>query len=141
MSAPRKPPRLPQLDFRSGLPAYQQIIRQVQRYAAGGRFRIGDQLPTVRGLARQLGVNFNTVARAYRLLDRTGVVSTQRGRGTYVLGHAARGSHKETTLDSLASQFIAEARRHNFSAAQIEAVVARQLQPRLRAGRVGDKDG
>src|SRR5512136_2368338 len=74
-----------ELDFRSGLPVYLHILRQVPRLLAGGRLRPGDQLPTVRELAVQLGVNFNTVARAYRLLDEAGVVSTQQGRGTYIL--------------------------------------------------------
>ncbi len=50
-----------------------------------GDLKPEDQLPTVRHLARELKVNFNTVARAYRLLDEAGVISTQQGRGTYIM--------------------------------------------------------
>jgi GntR family transcriptional regulator len=136
--------RLPplRLDFRSGLPAYLQITRQVQRHVTAGRLRTGDQLPTVRDLALQLGVNFNTVARSYRLLNQAGVVSTQRGRGTYVLrkpvGPVLKAPRAITTLDALATQYISEARRHHFSEAQIAAMVARRLQSATGAG---EKDG
>ena len=73
-----------QIDFRSGLPIYTQIVNQVQAQVAGGILQPGDQLPTVRALAQELRVNFNTVARAYRILDETRIISTQQGRGTYI---------------------------------------------------------
>ena len=73
------------IDFRSGLPIYIQIMNQIEQQVSGGMLKPGDQLPTVRALASELRVNFNTVARAYRLLDETGVISTQQGRGTYIL--------------------------------------------------------
>lgn len=73
-----------QLDFRSRQPIYMQIVEQVRQLVARGELKPGDQLPTVRQLAADLRVNFNTVARAYRLLDEAGLISTQHGRGTYV---------------------------------------------------------
>ena len=73
-----------QLDFRSGQPIYMQIVEQVRQLIVQGELKPGDQLPTVRQLAADLRVNFNTVARAYRLLDEAGLISTQHGRGTYV---------------------------------------------------------
>ena len=73
-----------QIDFRSGLPIYIQIVNQVQAQIAGGILQPGDQLPTVRALAEELRVNFNTVARAYRILDEARIISTQQGRGTYI---------------------------------------------------------
>jgi GntR family transcriptional regulator len=60
---------------------------QVKQAIAGGKLNPGDQLPTVRQLAADLRINFNTVARAYRLLDEEGIISTQHGRGTYILEH------------------------------------------------------
>lgn len=72
------------IDFRSGGPIYLQIVDQVQQMIAQGELKKGDQLPTVRQLATDLRVNFNTVARAYRLLDEAGLISTQQGRGTYI---------------------------------------------------------
>ena len=55
-----------QLDFHSGLPIYTQIVNQIQSQLANGILKPGDQLPTVRALAQELRVNFNTVARPYR---------------------------------------------------------------------------
>jgi len=73
------------LDFHSGIPIYLQIVEQIQKLAASGQLLPGDQLPTVRQLAAEIRVNFNTVARAYRMLDDAGLISTQQGRGTYLL--------------------------------------------------------
>ena len=55
------------LDFRSKEPIYRQIVNQIQDRLGSGELEPGQQLPTVRQLATELGVNFNTVARAYRL--------------------------------------------------------------------------
>jgi GntR family transcriptional regulator len=73
------------LDFNSGIPIYVQIVDQVRALLLSGELKPGDQLPTVRQLASELRVNFNTIARAYRLLDEARLISTQRGRGTYLL--------------------------------------------------------
>ena len=73
-----------QLDFHSGLPIYTQIVTQIQSQLANEILKPGDQLPTVRALAQELRVNFNTVARAYRMLDEARIISTQQGRGTYI---------------------------------------------------------
>ena len=72
------------LDFRSGIPIYTQVMDQIRQMVANGELQQGDQLPTVRQLATDLRINFNTVARAYRLLDDAGLISTQHGRGTYI---------------------------------------------------------
>src|SRR5512143_1931410 len=119
-----------QLDFGSGIPAYLQIFSQVERLAGGTRLRPGDQLPTVRSLARQVGLNFNTVARAYRALDIAGVVSTQRGRGTYILERGAAvtgGRTRRETLHSLTRRYLADARRLQFSTNEIQAALERAL--------------
>lgn len=115
------------LDFGSRQPIYLQIFAQVQALSAGGRLRSGDQLPTVRELAIHLGVNFNTVARAYRLLDRLGTVSAQQGRGTYMLERSRSAHAAPNTLHQMASAFIRAARRARFSNSQIAAAVARRL--------------
>jgi GntR family transcriptional regulator len=73
-----------ELDFRSGIPIYLQVVDRIKEMIANGRLKPGDQLPTVRALALELRVNFNTVARAYRILDENGIISTQQGRGTYI---------------------------------------------------------
>lgn len=85
-------------------------------------------MPTVRSLAQQLKVNFNTVARAYRLLDEAGAISTQQGRGTYILPVATPypGSKMEK-LDILTKAYLQDAENLGVSAGEILAVFQRNL--------------
>lgn len=119
-----------QIDFRSGLPIYTQIVNQVQSQIATGILKPGDQLPTVRALAEELRVNFNTVARAYRILDEARIISTQQGRGTYITEipppHVKEKLRQET-LEALTQKFIGEATRLDFSKSEIRQMVSDQL--------------
>ena len=106
------------LDFRSSEPIYLQIVRQVERLVASGELHQGDQLPTVRQLATELRVNFNTVARAYRLLDEARLISTQRGRGTYIWEEPTQEmiNHlHQRGLEDSAKRYLSEAVRLGFS--------------------------
>ncbi len=69
---------------KEGKPIYRQIMDQVKYLIASGRLRPGEELPTVRGLAQDLLINPNTVARAYRELEQAGILVTRQGAGTYV---------------------------------------------------------
>ena len=82
------------LDPKSGVPYYKQIIMQVELAIADGRLEKGEQLPTVRGLAVEIRVNPNTVARAYNEMEIRGIVTTQQGTGTFI-------SDKTVELDEL----------------------------------------
>ncbi len=68
----------------SGVPVYHQIRTQIEWGVASGRLSSGDVLPPIRSLASELGVNPNTVARAYRDLEQRGLLRGRRGLGTYV---------------------------------------------------------
>jgi GntR family transcriptional regulator len=118
------------IDFRSGLPIYTQIVNQVQAQVAGGVLKPGDQLPTVRALAEELRVNFNTVARAYRILDETRIISTQQGRGTYITEipppRVTERLRKES-LEALTQRYLTEALRLEFSRDEINEMVNEQL--------------
>jgi GntR family transcriptional regulator len=72
------------VDPRSGVPLYTQLIDQVKRSIAVGALAPGERLPTVKQLAVDLTINPNTVARAYRDLERDGVIETSPGRGSFV---------------------------------------------------------
>jgi GntR family transcriptional regulator len=111
-----------QIDFRSGVPIYIQIMNQIRQMVANGDLKPGDQLPTVRQLAIDLQVNWNTVARAYRLLDEAGLISTQRGRGTFiweVLSDEATRLLHQQTLEGLTRHYLAEAARLGVSPQEV----------------------
>ena len=72
------------IDPRDGKPAYRQIVDQIKYAAAAGRLRAGESLPSIRQLAERLRLNRNTVDKAYRELDRQGVIETVRGKGAFV---------------------------------------------------------
>src|SRR5215212_3844153 len=119
-----------QIDFRSGLPIYTQIVNQVQTQMAGGILKPGDQLPTVRALAEELRVNFNTVARAYRILDEARIISTQQGRGTYITEippPKVTERLRRESLEALTRRYISEAMRLEFSQDEISEIVRNQL--------------
>ncbi|HKJ27699.1 MAG TPA: GntR family transcriptional regulator [Anaerolineales bacterium] len=90
-----------QVDLTDHVPIYIQLMNQVKHMIATGELQPGDQLPTVRQLAADLRVNFNTVARAYRLLDEESIISTQHGRGTYILEPASEERDREMRRNSL----------------------------------------
>jgi GntR family transcriptional regulator len=118
-----------ELDFHSGLPIYTQIANQVQERVANGRLKPGDQLPTVRALALDLRVNFNTVARAYRILDEARIISTQQGRGTYITEKPPPTTERlrRESLEALTGRFVNEATRLGFSQKEIQQIVSEQL--------------
>ena len=119
-----------QIDFRSGLPIYTQIVNQVQAQVASGKLKHGDQLLTVRALAEELRVNFNTVARAYRILDEARIISTQQGRGTYITEIPppnVSAKLRRETLEALTQRYISEAMRLEFSKSEIRQMVSDQL--------------
>jgi GntR family transcriptional regulator len=127
--SPEKPLTL-HLDFRSGLPIYIQITNQIENQVIGGRLKPGDQLPTVRALASELRVNFNTVARAYRMLDEARIISTQQGRGTYITEippPEVKEKLRNETLEALARKYIGEALRMEFSKNEIKQMINDQL--------------
>ena len=119
-----------QIDFRSGLPIYTQIVNQVQAQVVSGILKHNDQLPTVRALAEDLRVNFNTVARAYRILDEARIISTQQGRGTYITEIPAPNvteKLRKETLEALTQKYIGEAMRLDFSKSEIKQMISDQL--------------
>ena len=72
------------IDFKTGKPAYLQLVDQVRYAAASGGLRTGDSLPSVRQLAEDLRVNRNTIAKAYSELEDQGVIETIPGKGCFL---------------------------------------------------------
>src|SRR2546423_6130209 len=80
------------LDQRSGVATYLQIAQQVREALRLGVLDVGDQLPTVREVVAELAINPNTVAKAYRELEREGLVIARQGRGTFIASTLAAAS-------------------------------------------------
>jgi GntR family transcriptional regulator len=79
-------PRILRIDLASPRPVYEQIVSAFRALLVAGEFATGEQLPTVRQLATDLGVHHNTVAESYRVLANEGWLDLRRGRGAVVLG-------------------------------------------------------
>lgn len=119
------------IDAQNPTPLYAQLARAIRVAVATGRLRAGDQLPTVRQMAVDLKVNANTVAKVYAELERTGVLESRRGVGTFVrvapAEVAAPLRERLRALADLASRFLAEAAALGFTAEDaIEHLQARR---------------
>jgi GntR family transcriptional regulator len=110
-----------QLDLRSGVPVYRQIMDQVLAAIASGRLASGDQLPTVRQLAVDLSINPNTVIRAYRELEIRGFLNTHQGTGTFISAQRVEQDDDERRrkLDAIVGDAIARAGAEGFTARQV----------------------
>ncbi len=119
-----------QINFRSGRPIYAQIVAQIQNLIEAGEIQPGAQLPTVRKLSSELGINFNTVARAYRILDQAGLISTQHGRGTFVWEAPAERTTQKLHKQDLHEQihrFLRDLIRRGYAPAEIDEEVNKAL--------------
>ena len=75
------------LDFKSSKPIYEQIIEQMKFHILKGHLKSGDAIPSVRKLALDLSITPGTVAKAYRELERSHLIETIRGKGTFIAGN------------------------------------------------------
>ena len=100
------------------MPLYAQLTRAIRFAIVTGRLRVGEQLPTVRQLAVELRVNANTVAKVYTELERSGILETRRGVGTFVSARHFASNHREEHekhLSELVDRVIEEAGAMGFS--------------------------
>ena len=125
------------VDARNGLAVYDQIVRQVKFAVAEGAVRSGEMVPSVRELARDLAINPNTVARAYRQLQDDGVLETVRGTGLAVAAAARRQCQGERTklIRARLRLVLEEAQHSGLEAGDIAALVETELEAIRRKGR------
>ncbi|MCX5597950.1 GntR family transcriptional regulator [Streptomyces phaeochromogenes] len=98
----------------AGIAPYEQVRAQISEQARAGALPVGYRLPTVRGLAEELGLAANTVAKAYRALESDGVIETRGRNGTFV---AAAGSAADREAASAAQAYADRVRRLGLSEA------------------------
>ncbi|NQS92087.1 MAG: GntR family transcriptional regulator [Chloroflexi bacterium] len=118
------------IDPESSVPIYIQIEDRIHSLIAAGQLQPGEQLPTIRELAADIRVNLNTVARAYFELDREGVISTQRGKGTFVTGVPDQKQiekKRQKLLHSIIEAALDEAQKLGYSTGEIKKAFQEEL--------------
>jgi GntR family transcriptional regulator len=111
------------LDGRSGVSPYLQLVHQVRRALRLGLLEAGDQLPTVKDVVGRLAINPNTVLKAYRELEREGLVAARPGVGTFVTRTLADNSlAAHGPLRASLEQWLTKARRAGLDDESIEAL-------------------
>ena len=120
------------LDSRSGVATYLQIVQQVKEALRLGTIDVGDQLPTVREVVADLAINPNTVAKAYRELERESLVVARQGRGTFVASTLAPASfsHYDELRKEL-EHWLAVADAAGLDDESIKALISATLRERL----------
>ena len=103
----------PEVTIAGGIPIHRQIREQIRAHILAGRFRPGEQLPTVRTVAVELAVNPQAVERAYAALEREGFVSTIDGSGAIAVMPVA--SSNSARLNRLCSRFLSSAQKQGFT--------------------------
>lgn len=90
------------IDYKSGLPIYEQVYNGILRLASLGVLQPGAQLPSVRSVAADAGVNPNTVQKAYAMLERDGVIFSVPGRGSFLAEkQELMDNRKRSALDNV----------------------------------------
>jgi len=124
------------IDPADPLPIYDQIVRQVKFAIANGALKPGELLPSVRELAKQLRLNHNTVARAYRELQAQNVVLPRRGTGLEVTPQALRGC-RDSRLKLIRQRLrsaLNEARRSQLDLSEVQTLIDEELSRVYPAG-------
>ncbi|HEV8541697.1 MAG TPA: GntR family transcriptional regulator [Verrucomicrobiae bacterium] len=129
-----------QIDPRSGLPVYRQMIDQIKYYVASGALKPGHQLPSVRELAQQLSVNPTTVVKAYTELQHEEVIQLRHGKGAFVAepGGGTSEIQKEKVVRRLARQLAVESQQIGADFGFVDRILQdewHQLSPAMQQAR------
>jgi len=119
------PPAFFSVDPHGGAPLYAQLTEQIKRAIAVGALTPGERLPTVKGLAHDLKLNPNTVARVYRELERDGIIDTTPGRGSFVRENGVVGETRRAATDVAArtvDDAVREARSLGVTGSEIRTI-------------------
>ena len=124
-----------EIDYNSGLPVWIQVKNRIARLIGTGEYAAGDRLPTVRALAVDLDISYNTVNRAYMDLEREGYITTRKGRGTFVAERREAGADRaaaaaiELVLDDMIRACANAGRDDDDIVALVQARLARRAAP------------
>ena len=112
------------VEFDPTRPIYLQIMEEIKRRVVQGQYPPGAKLPSVRETASEMGVNPNTMARAYMELEREGFVATRRGEGSFVTDEAGRvEGEREALAGAARARFVAQIRQLGLTRAQVRSLL------------------
>jgi GntR family transcriptional regulator len=119
------------ISLHSPVPLHDQLVEALRGKIADGSIAVGDELPPVRQLAADLGINLNTVARAYRELTDAGLLASVRGRGTVVISDTEKpagvSAEDRKRIESAIAAALANAKIAGMSRKTIESMLEQQI--------------
>ncbi|OZD61137.1 GntR family transcriptional regulator [Rhodococcus sp. 05-340-1] len=116
------------IDRRSGIPTYVQLILQTKQALRLGSLTVGDKLPTAKDVVTALAINPNTVLKAYRELEREGLVEPRTGSGTFVVASLAKpGMAERSALEAELGRWIRHCLAAGLDRPDLEAIVTAAL--------------
>ena len=132
-----------QVDEESDLPIWVQLRQRIAYLINSGYFKAGEKLPTVRGLASEISINYNTVNKAYLSLVSDGYLESTRGRGVFVADIASKFDDEQMDqVDAIIDEFIAACRELGMEYEDIEKTVSRRVKKlSYESKHAGDDDG
>lgn len=113
-----------QIDYKSGVPVYDQIVSGISRLAVLGVLEKGAQLPSVRSFAVKLGVNPNTVQKAYIILEGKGIIYSVAGKGSFIAGNDNAKKELMRSAEKTLKDAIVKAKNAGLTKAEITEIVA-----------------
>ena len=117
------------INLQLGEPIYEQIVRAVKKAIATGQLQTGQQMPSVRVISRELGVNPNTVQKAISRLTDEGVLASHPGQGSFVADRRpSLRSQRLKALQPLIEQLLVEAAHHGVSETELLTLIQKQSQ-------------
>ena len=122
-------------------PIYVQIMDEVRRALVVGTLRPEDPLPSVRQLAADLRLNPNTVAQAYRELERDGLVYVRRGQGTFVAERTSGEAERRALAQDVATRALLDAHRHGIGVNELVDAIRRTADPLNAAAKAAQAAG
>jgi GntR family transcriptional regulator len=132
--------RILQIDMTAPTPPYLQLIEQIREAIRAGDLAPRSPLPSVRQMAADLEINANTVAKAYMLLEREGLLTTVRRRGCFVAEDAAGRARRAmgAQVDEALERILAESERAGFSPEALLETLQKKLTERAAQRRSGE---
>jgi GntR family transcriptional regulator len=116
-----------EIDHNSDLPLWVQLRQRIVHLISSGHYRPGDQLPTVRGLAADLAINYNTVNKAYLSLTHDGYIMSVRGRGVFVSAHDELTSERVLEAEALLQDLLESLRALGLTTWEIRKLLSKRL--------------